>query len=51
MRVESVEAFPVKIKMDEDLRGGAFAYQHYQTVFARRPGAVAAPTARHKVAG
>lgn len=35
MRIESVEAFPIKIKVKEDLRGGTFGYSHYQTVLVR----------------
>ena len=35
MRVEAVEAFPIRIKIKETLRGGTFAYTHYQTVIVR----------------
>ena len=35
MRVESVEAFPLKIKAKERLQGGMFSYSHYQTVLVR----------------
>ena len=35
MRVEAVEAFPVKIRAKERLRGGMFSYSHYQTVLVR----------------
>ncbi len=35
MKVESVEAFPISIKAEEKLRGGTFAYSHYQTVLVR----------------
>ena len=35
MKVESVEAFPIRIKIEEELKGGTFAYTHYQTVLVR----------------
>lgn len=35
MKLESVEAFPVKIRAEESLRGGTFGYTHYQTVLVR----------------
>ena len=35
MKVESVEAFPISVKIDEDLRGGTFSYSHYRTVVVR----------------
>lgn len=35
MRLESVEAFPIRLKAEEKLRGGTFAYTHYQTVLVR----------------
>ncbi len=35
MKVESVEAFPIKIKAKEKLRGGTFEYSHYQTVLVK----------------
>jgi D-galactarolactone cycloisomerase len=35
MEVESIEAFPIRIRMKEDLRGGTFSYSHYQTVLVR----------------
>jgi L-alanine-DL-glutamate epimerase-like enolase superfamily enzyme len=35
LKVEAVEAFPIRVKMKEDLRGGAFAYGDYQTVLVR----------------
>lgn len=35
MRLESVEAFPVLLKMGESLRGGSFTYTHYQAVLVR----------------
>jgi len=35
LKLESVEAFPIRLKMEETLRGGAFAYADYQTVLVR----------------
>lgn len=35
MRIESVEAFPVKIKASEGLSAATFAYTHYQTVLVK----------------
>lgn len=35
MKVERVEAFPIKMKAREDLRGGSFSYTHYQTVLVK----------------
>ena len=35
MKVESVEAYPISIKIGETLKGGTFAYTHYQTVLVR----------------
>jgi L-alanine-DL-glutamate epimerase-like enolase superfamily enzyme len=35
MKVESVEAFPISMKVEEALRGGTFSYSHYQTVIVR----------------
>ncbi len=35
MKVESVEAFPVKVKAKEKLRAGTFTYSHYQTVLVK----------------
>ena len=35
MKVESVEAFPVRLRVHEDLRGGSFSYSHYETVLVR----------------
>ena len=35
MKVESVEAFPIKLKAKESLRGGTFSYGFYQTVLVR----------------
>jgi D-galactarolactone cycloisomerase len=35
MKVESVEAFPISMKIEEKLRGGTFAYSHYVTVLVR----------------
>jgi len=35
MRLESVEAFSISLKMGETLKGGTFAYTHYQTVLVR----------------
>lgn len=35
MKVEALEAFPISIKAEEDLKGGTFRYSHYQTVLVR----------------
>ncbi len=35
LRLESVEAFPIRLKAEEKLRGGTFAYTHYQTVLVK----------------
>ena len=35
MKIDSIEAFPVSMKIDEDLQGGTFRYTHYQTVLVR----------------
>jgi L-alanine-DL-glutamate epimerase-like enolase superfamily enzyme len=35
LKIESVEAFPVRVKMEEDLRGGSFAYEDYQAVVVK----------------
>jgi D-galactarolactone cycloisomerase len=35
MRVESVDAFPIRIRAAEKLKGGTFGYSHYQTVLVR----------------
>jgi D-galactarolactone cycloisomerase len=35
VKVESVEAFPIKIRANESLRGGTFSYAHYQTVLVK----------------
>jgi D-galactarolactone cycloisomerase len=35
MRLESLEAYPISLKIGESLKGGTFAYAHYQTVLAR----------------
>jgi D-galactarolactone cycloisomerase len=35
MKIESVEGFPISIKVEETLKGGTFAYTHYQTVLVR----------------
>jgi len=35
LKLESVEAFPVRLKIGEKLRAGTFAYSHYQTVVVR----------------
>lgn len=35
MKVESLEAFPLKIKAKERLQGGTFSYSHYQTVLVK----------------
>jgi D-galactarolactone cycloisomerase len=35
MKVESVEAFPMRIRAREKLQGGTFGYTHYQTVLVK----------------
>ena len=35
LRIESVEAFPIKVNAAEELRAGTFTYSHYQTVLVR----------------
>ena len=35
MKVEAVDAFPIRLKAKESLRGGTFTYSHYQTVLVR----------------
>jgi D-galactarolactone cycloisomerase len=35
MRLKSVEAFPIRLRMGEHLRGGSFTYTHYQAVLVR----------------
>jgi len=35
LKLESVEAFPIRLKIEENLRGGTFTYSHYQTVIVR----------------
>ena len=35
MKVEALEAFPIAIKVEEDLKGGTFSYSHFQTVLVR----------------
>jgi galactonate dehydratase len=35
LKVEAVEAFPIRIRAQESLRGGTFSYSHYQTVLVR----------------
>lgn len=35
MKVEAVDAFPIRINAKERLRGGTFTYSHYQTVLVR----------------
>lgn len=35
MKVETIEAFPIRIKAQENLKGGTFSYSHYQTVLVR----------------
>jgi D-galactarolactone cycloisomerase len=35
LRLESVEAFPVAVKVDEKLEAGTFTYSHYQTVLVK----------------
>jgi D-galactarolactone cycloisomerase len=35
LKVEALEAFPLTIKVEEDLKGGTFSYSHFQTVLVR----------------
>jgi L-alanine-DL-glutamate epimerase-like enolase superfamily enzyme len=35
MRLQSVEAFPIRLKVGGNLRGGSFTYTHYQAVLVR----------------
>jgi L-alanine-DL-glutamate epimerase-like enolase superfamily enzyme len=35
MRLQSVEAYPVRLRTEENLRGGSFTYVHYQAVLIR----------------
>ena len=35
MKFESAEAFPIRLKIGENLRGGTFTYSDYQTVIVR----------------
>lgn len=35
MRVEGVEAYPIRMRARENLRGGSFSYTHYQTVLVK----------------
>ncbi|HEV2137407.1 MAG TPA: enolase C-terminal domain-like protein [Nitrososphaerales archaeon] len=35
LKVEALEAFPISIKAEEDLKGGTFRYSHFQTVLVR----------------
>ncbi len=35
LRIESVEAFPLKLKAKEKLRAGTFTYSHHQTVLVK----------------
>ncbi|MDG6900616.1 MAG: mandelate racemase/muconate lactonizing enzyme family protein [Nitrososphaerota archaeon] len=35
MKVEAVDAFPIRLKAKEKLRGGSFTYSHYRTVLVR----------------
>jgi D-galactarolactone cycloisomerase len=35
LKVEALEAFPIMIKVEEDLKGGTFRYSHYQTVLVK----------------
>ena len=35
MKVESVEPYPISLKVDETLKGGTFSYTRYQTVLVR----------------
>jgi D-galactarolactone cycloisomerase len=35
MKLEAVEAFPIRVKIGENLRGGTFTYAYYQTVIIR----------------
>jgi L-alanine-DL-glutamate epimerase-like enolase superfamily enzyme len=35
MKVESIGAFPIRIRANESLRGGTFSYAHYMTVLVK----------------
>lgn len=35
VKVESIEAFPIRIRANESLRGGTFSYSHFQTVLVK----------------
>ena len=35
MKLKSVEAFPIRLRIGENLRGGSFTYTHYQSVLVR----------------
>ena len=35
MKLESVEAFPIRLRVGENLHGGSFTYTHYQAVLVR----------------
>jgi len=35
MRLQSVDAYPMSLRIGENLRGGSFTYTHYQTVLVR----------------
>ena len=35
MKLDSVEAFPIRLKVEETLRGGTFSYADYQTVLVK----------------
>lgn len=35
MKIESVDAYPIRIKAKQSLRGGTFSYAYYQTVIVR----------------
>jgi L-alanine-DL-glutamate epimerase-like enolase superfamily enzyme len=35
LKVESVDSYPLRVKLDERLQGGTFAYTDYQTVLVR----------------
>ena len=35
MRIESLEAYPLRIRAMEKLQGGTFGYTHFQTVLVK----------------
>ena len=35
MKLDAVEAYPIRLKIGEDLRGGTFTYTLYQTVIVK----------------